>query len=110
MCSCDENHKSLHPGCLQMESPTIDGHVSGTRKQLCRSAGPGAVPSLTPPHTRGISVTKELNIFQPDSGAPGQGLLPFIFVLVFRDDSPLPSSYIISKAVFCHLMKCQILM
>lgn len=61
------------------------------------SAAQGAAPSPTPPGI-GSSLTKEWHLFQPHSGFPSQGLIPFFFILVFGDDSPLPSSYV-SKTV-----------
>ena len=54
---------------------------------------------------RGSSVTKELNLFQPDSGVPGHGLLSFFLSLYLK----MPRPYM-SKAVFCCLINSQIIM
>ena len=54
---------------------------------------------------RGSSVTKELNLFQPDSGVPGHGLLSFFLSLYLK----MPHPYM-SKAVFCCLINSQIIM
>ena len=99
MGSCDENHKVVHPGLLQVESPALDGQVWSKMSNSVKV--PAKVLSLPPCcPTRGSSVTKELNIFQPDSDVPSHGLLPYL-----KTTRPY-----MSKAVFCCLINSQIMM
>lgn len=85
------------PGHPQREQPDLH---SGDLEQGQHSqrAVQGAVPSPRHPEEevqwkRKFSDQKRTG-FQPHSGFPSPGLMPFFFILVSGDDSPLPSSYV----------------